>query len=70
MADVIKIKRGALGKKTAMPKLNEGELGYCTDKTALYIGTNAENIKVGDATWEARIAALENVILVCPAVSV
>lgn len=59
MADLITIKRGALGRKVAMPKLNEGELGYCTDKGTLNIGTDTGNEKVGDVGWETRITELE-----------
>lgn len=59
MADLITIKRGALGRKTTMAKLNEGELGYCTDKGTLHIGTDSGNEKVGDVGWEDRITELE-----------
>ena len=70
MADLIQIKRGL---KATMPKLNNYELGYCTDEKALYIGTTDGNarlcgvdelIKITDiytkiADITARLAALE-----------
>lgn len=43
MADTIKIKRGL---KEKMPKLNDYELGYCTDEKALYIGTTDGNVRL------------------------
>ena len=43
MADTIKIKRGL---KEDMPKLNDYELGYCTDEKALYIGTTGGNVRL------------------------
>ena len=46
MADLIKIRSGALGNRSTMPKLNEDELGYCTDTKELYIGTDSENVRL------------------------
>lgn len=43
MADLIQIKRGL---KATMPKLNDYELGYCTDEKALYIGTTDGNVRL------------------------
>lgn len=67
MDDLIKIRRGALGKdRTAMPGLRENELGYRTDTEELYIGADGKNVRlcgVGDAekanALEIRILALE-----------
>lgn len=46
MADTIKIKSGALGDRTVMPKLVENELGYQTNEKALYIGTSSGNVRL------------------------
>lgn len=59
MNDLILIKTGALGGRSAMPKLNEGEFGFRTDTKELYLGADGKNVKlcgVGDAE---KIAALE-----------
>ncbi len=37
---LIQVKRG---KKAGMPRLHEGEFGYCTDTNELYIGTGGRN---------------------------
>lgn len=58
MADLIKIKSGALGDRESMPNLTEDELGYCTDEQALYIGTKGGNVRlcgVADALKLAEI---------------
>lgn len=47
MADSIIIKSGALGNRSTMPALAEGELGYRTDEKALYIGTKEGNVRIG-----------------------
>ena len=64
MADLIKIKCGALGERDTMPKLNEGELGFRTDEKALYIGTSNGNVRlcgVDDIpNITARLEELEN----------
>ena len=51
MADQIIIKHGALNGRNKMPLLNSMELGYQEDEDALYIGRNAQNLRlcgVGD----------------------
>ena len=55
MADLIKIKGG----DGNTPKLQDREPAYNKQEKALYIGTEDENVKVGDAGWEGRIKALE-----------
>ena len=59
MADKIKIKGG----NGEVPALENREIAYSKDERALYIGTNGTkggNVKVGDASWEARIKAIED----------
>lgn len=77
MNDLILIKTGALGGREAMPKLNEGELGFRTDTKEFYIGADGKNVRlcgVGDAekvtvletqvsTLEAKVATLEAQII-------
>lgn len=46
MADLIKVKSGALGNRGTMPRLDKDELGYRTDEKALYIGTDAGNMRL------------------------
>ena len=59
MNDTIQIKSGALGTKTAMSTLLEDELGYCTDKEELYIGTSSKNKRLCGVKDIERITALE-----------
>ena len=70
MNDLILIKTGALGGREAMPKLNEGELGFRTDTKEFYIGADGKNVRlcgVGDAekinALELRILTLEAQII-------
>ena len=63
MDDLIKVRRGALGSKSEMEKLRDGELGYLTDKKALYIGTGDTNVRLCGEGDVGRIAALEAEIL-------
>lgn len=61
MADSIKIKGG----NGEVPALQDREIAYSKDGRALYIGTNGTkdgNVKVGDASWEERIKALEDAV--------
>lgn len=61
MADTIKVKGG----NGEVPALQDREMAYSKDEKALYIGTNGTkggNVKVADASWEARIKALEDKI--------
>lgn len=51
MADLVRIKTGALGSRAEMPKLQYdsekgSELGYRTDEEALYIGTKDGNVRL------------------------
>ena len=46
MSDLIQIKSGSLGSKSAMPKLSEDELGYLKDKKELHIGTESGNVRL------------------------
>jgi hypothetical protein len=62
MAGTRKIKSGILGNRTAMPRLEENELGYRRDEKALYIGTSNGNVKLGAKDYEDRIEALETKI--------
>lgn len=39
------------GKKSGIPRLLEGELGYCTDTRELYIGTGNGNVLVGSGDF-------------------
>lgn len=58
MVDTIKIKGG----NGDVPALQDREIAYSKDGKALYIGTKSGNVKVADASWEARIKALEDKI--------
>lgn len=60
MPDLIMIKSGAMGDKDTMPKLNKNELGYCTDKKELYIGTDSGNVRLCGADDMSRITQLIN----------
>ena len=51
MADLIRVRCGALGGREAMPNLEYdvekgAELGYRTDEKALYIGTASGNVRL------------------------
>lgn len=46
MSDTIRIKGGSLGKRMAMPKLSDCELGYVKDKKELHIGTPDGNVRL------------------------
>lgn len=64
MADSVKIKSGALGDRSQMPKLaydetNGSELGFRTDEKALYIGTKEGNVRLCGA---GDIAAIREYI--------
>lgn len=67
MNDLILIKTGALGGRDAMPKLNEGELGYRTDTKELYVGTKEGNVRLcgaGDLNEiNAKIASVNALII-------
>ena len=63
MADLIKIRSGALGNRSTMPKLNEDELGYCTDTKELYIGTDSENVRLCGENDVAMIRELQATII-------
>lgn len=52
MADTIQFKRGA---EDSMPKLADGEPGWCVDKKRLYIGTPAGNEKIADVALIATV---------------
>lgn len=58
MADLITIKCGAKGERTTMPQLAIGELGYCTDEKALYIGSDNGNIRLCGGGDVAGVNAL------------
>ena len=60
MDDLILIKSGALGTRGTMPALQTNEMGYCTDKRELCIGTVSGNIRLCGADDVERIAELEN----------
>ena len=57
MSDLIQIKSGTLGSKSAMTKLSEDELGYLKDKKELYIGTEGGNSRLCGADDIANIDA-------------
>ena len=63
MDDLIKIRSGALGNRSTMPKLNEDELGYCTDTKELYIGTDSENVRLCGENDVAMIRELQATII-------
>lgn len=66
MNDLILIKSGSLGGRDAMPKLNEGELGYRTDNKEFYIGADGKNVRLcgaGDLNEiNAKIASVNALI--------
>ena len=63
MADKIKIKSGALGNRSTMPKLDEGELAYRTDTKELYIGTDEVNVRLCGADDLTMIKELQSTLL-------
>lgn len=52
MADTIQFKRGAA---SSIPKLADGEPGWCRDSKELYIGTPSGNEKIADAALIATV---------------
>lgn len=52
MADTIQFKRGAAD---TIPKLADGEPGWCKDKKQLYIGTPTGNEKIADVALIATV---------------
>ena len=68
MADLVRIKTGALGSRAEMPKLQYdsekgSELGFRTDEEALYIGTQNGNVRLCGSKDMAEInSAIQNII--------
>ena len=52
MADTIQFKRGAAAN---IPKLADGEPGWCRDTKELFIGTPTGNEKIADASLIATV---------------
>lgn len=61
--DLIIIKSGELGDRTAMPVLQVGEIGYRTDTEELYIGPRTRLCGAKDAEEiNTRISVIEKLI--------
>lgn len=60
MADLIQIKGGAKGNRTALPQLSPRELGYATDEGKLYIGSEAGNIMLCSTNKAVSVASLSD----------
>lgn len=58
MADLIKIKSGAIAERETMPALAEDELGYRKDEKALYLGTENGNERLCGVNDAVKIGEL------------